>query len=281
MTASHEVRTPLVAALSCALVIACASAVPVAPLCWQAGSAPLSVGVQVRDIRTDPTRWSPASEAPKLAEAIAETKRVVQGDAFKRHLASIAQLYATVPGPAVSGAEVLRALESDEMQIVYERDTSGKDETASTGFGIDAGPQCPSCAVTSIVEEDLGRWAGTEPSGLIHRACLINTLAHEWTHAIPGVDGKERFTDDGHKGSAHPLVSYTVGAVAQCSFLEEQNGLLPAQLFEACVEAVGTRDFFGGDYVGKLLGVCRADFIDRLKRDAPAAPAASCSSPPQ
>ena len=69
-------------------------------------------------------------------------------------------------------------------------------------------------------------------------ACAINTMAHEWTHTISRSDSNAGYVfQDGEYTAGLPLVSYHLGAVAQCTYLEVQ-GMIDSSRFDDCVKAV-------------------------------------------
>jgi hypothetical protein len=76
-------------------------------------------------------------------------------------------------------------------------------------------------------------------------ACAVNTIAHEWTHAIPadpGVAVRQRYTDDKHDPSSdEKLVSYTLGALAQCLYLDTHD--FPVRDVNDCIRQIGTSGF--------------------------------------
>jgi hypothetical protein len=71
-------------------------------------------------------------------------------------------------------------------------------------------------------------------------------MAHELTHGVERSRDTlaTRYVDRGHGGE--PLVSYTIGSIAQCSFLKlkEPNARSwTEQQFQRCVDRVGTDRF--------------------------------------
>jgi hypothetical protein len=230
----------------------------VAPIRW----APISSGEisarddAKRDVVVDTSGWMDQVQRARLDAASAATNGVVQRDTFRNALRSVDQLSGGADRSPMSGAQVLGLYEKDELQVKY----VPSDKAHETGdTGIEKNGAGGYVAVTHLGVDNLVRWAkGDGKAAIVARACLVNTIAHEWTHAIPTETFEWRFTDAGHKGSAQPLVSYSVGAIAQCAYLEESH-LLPKPLFARCVEQVGTRDFFG-----KSPGVCDEAWIDRL-----------------
>jgi len=77
------------------------------------------------------------------------------------------------------------------------------------------------------------------------RACAVNTIAHEWTHTIPNPQKTmdSLFQDGGHTGADKPLVSYTVGALAQCLYLTKHEYPMDSEQLKTCVRRVGTITF--------------------------------------
>ena len=222
--------------ITAAATVAAKSHRPVACITWLAiPSVPVSpaLGMQTQ------TYGFNASDAAKLDEAIAATKTVVTHPTFVNRLAAVSNLYNHVEPTLtlLGGAPFLSAYEANRVCVNYVKDSPLKNETGHTGF-----PPAP-CAVTHLKASVVERWHGTDPAGMVSRACVINTIAHEWTHTLAQTDGHEMVTDDGHEDSPYPLVSYTVGAVAQCAFLLDYGLLTPGH-FEACVDGAGSRDFY-------------------------------------
>ena len=99
-------------------------------------------------------------------------------------------------------------------------------------------------ATIHLTDEPITNWlAGTN----VGRACAINTVAHEITHTIPAFAAGEKqlYRDWGFstlKAFRRPLVSYTVGAIAECTYLQKELGLDERDL-RACIARVGTNEF--------------------------------------
>jgi hypothetical protein len=85
------------------------------------------------------------------------------------------------------------------------------------------------------------RWRSTD---VMKKSCAINTLAHEMTHVValhPGVNNNQMFVDRGRSLIGcldRPLVSYVVGAVAQCTYIAKQGA--GHEPLEACIHKRGT-----------------------------------------
>jgi len=112
-------------------------------------------------------------------------------------------------------------------------ESASRGELADTAIG--ARGQAATIALRSPVLE---RWHADSHEA---RACAINTVAHEWTHLVTATGTTSAFQDRCHAQSTVPLVSYTVGAIAQCAYLVEHAGLRIDMA--ACVAAVGTNQF--------------------------------------
>lgn len=175
---------------------------------------------------------------------------VVTSAAFHAHLAALT-FRATPDLPAdLPGEDVFRSL------VGFDAASRPRPVSYAPKCAHGSGPLCPvaKCthqtadtdwgAPTTLLNECTFARAAARPAphsdDVEAFACAINTIAHEWTHTIPqaGDPAKERFLDRGHKPSTGMLASYTVGAVAQCTYLEA-GGHLP-ETFEKCVDDAGT-----------------------------------------
>lgn len=182
-----------------------------------------------------------AVEETTLREALAETGRIVRSADFQNHLGAVRNLHESRSGSAIGGDLLLELYLSGRVPVTYVK-AAKSCETADTDTKRER-TDGPLHAVTNLGPQNLQRWAGEEdPNEVFKRGCLINTLAHEWTHAIPDDEGHPRFQDGWHTCSSVPLVSYTVGSVAQCAYLKDKKKLSPEK-FWACVKHVGTRVF--------------------------------------
>lgn len=104
-------------------------------------------------------------------------------------------------------------------------------------------------AVTVFSPNVLSDWKGN----LVRKSCAVNTFAHELTHTVVevGSDGSGVlvFADRGHRwgnrllylGHRHHFVSYAIGAIAQCVYLDN-NGLVKPGGMDACIEHWGVFD---------------------------------------
>lgn len=115
--------------------------------------------------------------------------------------------------------------------------TRGTGQTGSTAFGAASG----STVLLNQCTFDRARARpDSNPDDLEDFACAVNTVAHEWTHTIYGIEAPhaQLFRDRGRGHAKAPLVSYTVGAVVECTYLESGNHL--PGTFAACLQAAGT-----------------------------------------
>lgn len=190
---------------------------------------------------------SPARNAD-IEALVKATEGVVTSPSFRDHLLALTALRATPDAPGtLCGEDVYAAYVGLDSQhkpgpIRYQpkfgplhtiEGCSG--QTASTGFGGASGSTVflNKCTFERAAARPTPAASAVEPF-----ACAINTIAHEWFHAISGDDGRERYLDRGHKPASGMLVSYTVGAIAQCTYLESGD-YLPGT-FESCLDAAGT-----------------------------------------
>jgi hypothetical protein len=89
-------------------------------------------------------------------------------------------------------------------------------------------------------------------SDVVARSCAINVAAHEYAHTISltPVGYRVAFADTNEiqreianrRSPGTPVASYLIGAVAQCTWLEKQGRIGPADV-GACVEVFGTAAF--------------------------------------
>ena len=209
----------------------------------------------------EPSSDLPTAQAPPIASyeqlgspariadihaLVDATVNVVTSPAFHTHMAALASLRATPDSRETSEPErmfiVRRVSSLDPVSkpgpTSYAlKGASCKHQTADTLFKGSLG------STTYLNQCTLDRAASRPTPGsddVEAFACAINTIAHEWTHAVYGGDhhSLERYLDRGHKPSSGMLVSYTTGAVAQCTYLEAGHHL-PGS-FADCLNEVGT-----------------------------------------
>ncbi|EGF92825.1 hypothetical protein ABI_12630 [Asticcacaulis biprosthecium C19] len=82
---------------------------------------------------------------------------------------------------------------------------------------------------------------------VVDKSCAINTITHERLHQISRSPDKfdhaiaDTFANK-RTNTTLPLASYLVGAVAQCTWLQEQ-GRVPSGGLKSCVQVFGTQNF--------------------------------------
>ena len=182
-----------------------------------------------------------AEQPGSLTDAYAETLRVIASAQFQQRLLSIDSLSTGIGRPRISGDELLRSYASRRVPVVYLR-SAKRGETADTSV------VCGTEAVTNFGERNFERWIAIPPdaagrkAALLRRACFINTVAHEWAHAVVDDHSRALIFDDGHAYRAEPFASYTVGAIAQCAYLQRQC-VIRKEAVWACINAAGLNVF--------------------------------------
>jgi hypothetical protein len=196
------------------------------------------------------------------------TRDVIGSPAFRTAVQNFPQVDGRAGADWISGYSLARTYAGEladyHLAPTCFRLDSGSGETASTGVVTKCKQVDGQFAAIAIHAFVLTRLAAL-PEG---RACAINTLAHEWTHAIlrdPHRAGLPMvFLDGDHQDFDEPVASYTTGAIAQCVYLKQWR---PELDLEACVRAVGTSAF--------RPCTCEAGWLDAL-----IAGETSCKNPP-
>jgi hypothetical protein len=116
-------------------------------------------------------------------------------------------------------------------------------EHASAGGYVDTGVY----AAMSLGRAHLAQYQSAEP---VERSCAINVAAHELAHTISTTPFffTNAFTDTrmnearitGRDQGATPVGSYLLGAVAQCTWLQQQGRIAEGEI-PACVQVFGDR----------------------------------------
>ena len=178
------------------------------------------------------------------------TRTVISSDQFKAALGRIAKMDPNVGAKATTGLEVLTAYSGASStlgQVVTQYVLTGTTceeagQTASTLL-VDATPKGPARTWYARVTLNPCTLERALSSSDGEFACAVNTAAHEWTHAVLNGD-EQLYQDKGHGGDRNPMVSYTVGAIAQCVYLATRpTPRIPATAIDACVAKVGTHSF--------------------------------------
>lgn len=239
------------------LLIACGgfdANIPVqnVPLAFR-GPVPLAVAGRVG---FDPY-WSHQAQA--LIDA---TTAVIESPRFHDVVLSHPGLHVSPAGPEIDPKVLLAAYLGSEANgrhmvpaALYMRELS----KATRGTTVIRGAQATMC----IRPDVLRQWAS---GSVVVQACAVNTLAHELTHTVadPGSTAS-LFTDSGARAWLHrwisgpaDLVSYGVGTLAECTYLE-QMGDASRDAFEDCVAKrslstfVGCPSPSGEDTLGELV----------------------------
>ena len=171
--------------------------------------------------------------------------------------AALRDLDTLAPAPGadrISGARFAamylhRDADVESLPICYLFESGRSSETARTGtYANRRGCADGAAAAAELTLHELTLERATSEQLEAH-ACAVNTLAHEWAHALTVADGSvasghRRLFDDGHHAhQSAPLASYTVGAVAQCVYLARAKDGVAKFNVPACIEAVGTNAF--------------------------------------
>jgi hypothetical protein len=190
------------------------------------------------------TKVSDLETKRALALATAAAGAVVRSALFRAKLLGFDALGTNATGAEKSGTEVEKAYFSTAGSVHMYPVTYDPSclpcwfSTASTVLGGGrATTTLRSCTVDrikAVLRTDSGQDEAV--------ACAINTIAHEWTHAVGDEKQTQVYTDGNHTDSQKPLVSYTIGALAQCAYLDSR-GYNVAPQFDLCLRLVGATTF--------------------------------------
>jgi hypothetical protein len=202
-------------------------------------------GIEVTAPSPDVTMVQEDDRAPILAAHAAATD-VVTSAQFVYELCKQDKLAVRVGGTTMPGCDVARryfGLDKDVPRLPLRYIDGGISflETAHTVTRmprrVPGGTTIPAFAVVTLRDVTLSR----ADSDVEHMACAVNTLAHEWTHLVSRTGAESYFQDGAHKDATERLVSYTVGALAQCVFLAQHG--YPDMNIAGCVDQIGTHVF--------------------------------------
>jgi hypothetical protein len=187
-------------------------------------------------------------EAAEIQALFDEARRILMSPGFKSNLIAAAaglDLRLEPNGAGVDPAELAQMLRSEHSRFSY---VSTKVRWRDLFWGSETEPseRPPPAAVIKLKKSVRGSWRS---EGALEKSCAINTAAHELTHTISETPGKVDFTiaDGGYGGAAKKgqhFASYTVGSVAQCTWLQERRAM-PGSLAE-CVRSHGTQGYTCG-----------------------------------
>lgn len=234
----HRAVGHAVGVVSCVLVAGCGGAAAVAapPLAWAAPETSPSA------LQHAPWDVARGTRDTAIREAHDEAVALVTSAEFVYALHSLPALAVRADANAatdVSGTTVATTVFGQSRPIAYRTAWRPDGVTASTALTMHAGSEGATVTLFTATTKRL-RDRGHGAS-----ACVVNTLVHEWTHSARN-GGDYAYEDDDHDSSPRPLVSYTVGAVAQCVYLVRHYRVHdPTATFalDRCVAAVGVRAF--------------------------------------
>jgi hypothetical protein len=177
---------------------------------------------------------------------------IVASPELKLYLEDVDALLANPGADPISGRRFLAIyLGRDRLYeiapICYHLKAGGSSETGATGLSAKRSGCKPGSQTVADVTLRSATYRRAQSKTLEEVACAVNTLAHEWTHAItrtdPVLEHRMAFEDDKHDEQAGAVASYTLGAFAQCVFLARATGAPDRFDVRRCVEEVGTNDF--------------------------------------
>ena len=200
-----------------------------------------------------------ASDAERAAarELLDDAYRVLRSETFRRNLLVLERSYPDVYASRAAGEIPLRQIAalvaSDAWGSRYaplQVDLVGGDapddperELAAAGGYLDAGVY----AGMTLGRAHLVQYRSEDP---VERSCAVNVAAHELAHTISTTPFffTNAFTDTrpseaaipGRENATTPVGSYFIGAVAQCTWLEER-GRIPPGGIQPCLQVFGVR----------------------------------------
>jgi hypothetical protein len=203
-------------------------------------------------------RWDLAGVGPnervEFDALLRETQSIVQSDEFQRRLTSVGSMRTAgllfISCSSIAGDTLVEAYLAEQWPTYYRMPTGNAEVTDTPNCRVESptsletahtGLTTAERAETCVQKLVLRRWR----SGTVDdKACAINTIAHEWSHSI-SKDGSvhELVLDDGHNCAIGAVASYTVGAIAQCVFIERAVGQMSKARFSQCLDLVGRKDF--------------------------------------
>lgn len=214
--------------LACLAIAGCAPAptIEAAPAAYHASPA---------------TAIAPGSDqAEVLRDLLAEAARVMQSPEFGQALVSVASeldLRMAPNGAVVDSDALVLMLRGAHPQVGYALARAQWRWPGRSRTIIRRG-----VPVVQIKRSVRDLWTSQSPAS---RSCAINTAAHELSHTLGANDAPFQFliADWGYDDApdTQHFASYTIGSVAQCTWLAQQGALTGT--LRACIEANGTRDY--------------------------------------
>jgi len=157
---------------------------------------------------------------------------LVASPELKLYLEDVDALLANPGADPISGRRFLAIYLGRDRQyeiapMCYHLKTGGSSETGATGLSAKRSGCKPGSQTVADVTLRSATYLRAQSKTLEEVACAVNTLAHEWAHAITRTDPilghRMAFEDDQHDKQAGAVASYTVGAFAQCLFLAKAS----------------------------------------------------------
>jgi hypothetical protein len=200
---------------------------------------------------------SPAQEA-EVGRLLTEAQGVLRSERFEANLRSLADAY-----PVVYARKGMQdATAHDLADYVALKKVGSRyavvdafvlsDDQAVDGMLASAGEGMPGLGRFADLTLDAIVPRLFRSSDIVERSCAINAAAHEYAHTISimPVRYEAAFTDTNErrtkianrKHPGTPVASYLIGAVAQCTWLQN-HGRVGQTGLQACVQTFGTAAF--------------------------------------
>lgn len=187
-----------------------------------------------------PASALPAEERLEISTLMAETIRILRSPTFDRNMRAVEEEFGQIAQSAFGG----RLPAGTVADLMAGRDPRYRFSTVLVEWGELEHSTTFGRGLISLNANVRANWQATDPRT---RSLAINSMAHEFSHTLSSKPDRlvMIFTDSGYKWAwlrgRPPVASYTIGSVAQCSWLEEQ-GAMPEGL-TACLRRYGVRRF--------------------------------------
>lgn len=222
-----------------------------------------------------------AAQQETVGRLLTEAHGVLRSERFERNLRSLSSAY-----PVIYARKGMQEATPDDLADYVSLNTFGSRYAVVDAFvlrpdqGVDgmlasAGEGMPGMGRFADLTLDAIVPRLFQSEDLVERSCAINAAAHEYAHTISimPVRYEAAFTDTnesrariyGRKHPGTPVASYLIGAVAQCTWLQDM-GRLGSSGLGACIQTFGTaafnlercRSFSGGQPVAPRVDLPRA-----------------------
>lgn len=194
------------------------------------------------------------AEREVAGRLLQEGYSVLRSSAFRAHLEALQDRYPVIYArPSEQeldpkGVAAVIALERPGSRFAPAQATIVDDNGAALAMAGEGGTSGRYSDVL-ITRGILGAFGSSD---VVARSCAVNVAAHEYAHTISltPVGYRVAFADTNEvqreipnrRNPGTPVASYLIGAVAQCTWLEKQGRIGPADV-RACVEVFGTAAF--------------------------------------